>query len=180
MREFFLYNFFAKIKSGSRCLDLGAGDGRLWNLPLHNKAQVVAIDREAPPHIIPAQVRWIQADLTRGLPAILEPWERFDFIMCVNVIRFLEPDFVLQKFLPSLVAFAQPNCRLAIASYIKKPRPGFQDPILPLYDFKNLVTALSDWEIENGGEFETDDERDGQTRYWHVIDLLAIRTKQTL
>ena len=176
MRDFTLFGFFARMKTGSRCLDLGAGDGRLWNLPVRNKAQVVAIDICESPDIVPAQVQWIHGDLRRGLAGVLFSEERFDFIMCVNLIQFLPRDCALRTLLPSLALYARPGCRLVIETFYNQPHPAFLEPVPSLYRFEELVAALPGWQIENGGEYEADDKGyDGQTRHWSVTDLLAVR-----
>ena len=81
--------------NGRRLLDLGCADGYLSRLFSERGFSVTAIDGAAPqPRTFPDGVRFLEADLDRGLP----PLEgNFDFVVCADILEHLrDPDALLR------------------------------------------------------------------------------------
>jgi len=93
---------------GRRVLDLGCGTGDISRLLSQRGFEVTSVDRPCLDRPrLPETVQFIEADLDRGLPALLEP--PFDYIICGDVLEHLKDPGAT---LASLAAALAPGGRL--------------------------------------------------------------------
>jgi SAM-dependent methyltransferase len=82
--------------NGRRLLDVGCADGYLSQLFAERGFSVTAIDAPRPSaRVMPDGVRYLDADLDRGLPT---GEGSFDFVVCADILEHLrDPDSLLQQ-----------------------------------------------------------------------------------
>lgn len=90
-----LLRLLPETGNGRRLMDLGCADGYLSRLFSERGFSVTAIDAPAPQQrTFPDGVRFLEADLDRGLPLVDG---NFDFIVCADILEHLRDPGVLLR-----------------------------------------------------------------------------------
>ena len=111
------------VKNNERVLDIGAGDLSLARRLVEKGAAVTAIDKRNP-DIIPSGVTFYLGD-AQEMQQFISKEELFDVIIALNVIQFLEKEYVLTEMIPELVRRMTHNGKIYIETFSAPPVPSF-------------------------------------------------------
>lgn len=154
-------------------LDLGCGPGRVSRYAAFRGLNVLAIDRW---RMVPERIRGMER--VRYLQKDLHNWspeeETWDIMVLLNVIQFLDRDYVLETFLPRLVTRLNPAGLIEIETF--SPGAGESFNALSRYIPDEIVKSLKGLSILEQRMFEHDGpDMHGIKRHFHLTWVRARR-----
>ncbi len=133
--------FYQSVFSGTRGLDLGAGDGK-WAAEMAETYEMVGVDRKAP-KFSHDRLSWRQMRIEEW--AAEPDGEPFDFVLSRNVIQFLDRPFMLGTLLPAIKRRVRPGGVVGIKTFSANPEPSLGIAFPTFFSAQEIAGAFDDW-----------------------------------
>lgn len=162
------------LAPGRSFLDLGAGDGRNALRYANLGATVTATDvRPCPAELTHDRITWVRADIRD----FANRHEKYDAIFAINLIQFLEKEFVRTKFRDFLTRSLRPGGTCALRAFRGQPTPSFEgSAFASFWNCENLVEMLQDFQVISKSDYDREgtDYR-GNKRTFRLTECIATR-----
>lgn len=175
------------LKPNDRVLDLGARDGVVGEILLHDKPSlsIVAVDKLSDEELRQEKVRairthdprmsWVIADIAEYIQA-LPADERFQAIFAQNIFQFLPKEIVLTQLIPRLQATLGADNPFALRVFSRDPEPAFPTPFDSYYSLTEITGLFPEnsWAIDIAADYSYEAlSLAKDMRRFHTVNLLA-------